>query len=380
MSQRTSTPQTTAADQYAVRMFEPEDREGYLSLFNRILSGGDDDWFAWKYEDNPFADHVPIVVATDGDRLVGAKSAVAQRIRVGDRAVNALQPADTMVDPDHRRQGLFSRMTEFMKEHYASRSPQLFFNFPNDKTLAGGLKHGWEEVGRVPTYYRIHRARSIAGDELPEPFGQGVDLLDPVLDAYRTARSQLVSAPPPDVTVEERDGVPSDVLAELYRRQVPDELHAERSEQFYEWRFENPKWTYRTYLAGRSGTGDGSSGPDVGVVTGSGTRDGQDIVNVVDVAPLAGTDRRPALKAALERICAHNGDADAITFSGHAVPEDLLSSFGFLADTEFPLSAASSPSAFASHPLTDDGSWTLDGRNIRRMDDWLVTFAEQDTR
>lgn len=381
MSQRPSTRQATDdTDQYDIRPFEPGDRDGYLSLYNRVLSGGGDGWFAWKYADNPFADHVPVVVATDGDSVVGAKSAVPQRVRVGDRTVDALQPADTMVDPDHRRQGLFSRMTEVMKERYVDRSPQLFFNFPNEKTLAGGKKHGWVEVGRVPTYYRIQRARGMVGDDLPSPLVAGLDLLDPVLDAYLNVRAELAPSPPADVAVEGRDGVPADVLAELYERAVPDELHAERSAAFYDWRFGNPKWTYRTYLAGLSGVDGGVSDPDVGVVVGTGTRDGQAMVNVVDVAPLAGTDRLPALRSALERICERQADVDVIAVSGHAIPADLLSSLGFLADTDVPLSLASSPSAMASYPLTENGSWSFDGRNIRRMDDWLVTFADQDTR
>lgn len=372
MSQSRSTSRSTAADQYDVRLFEPADRERYVALFDRVLSGADTDWFEWKYEDNPFADHVPIVVATDDDRLVGAKSAVAVRLRAGNETIDALQPADTMVHPDHRRRGLFSRMTEFMKAHYAPRSPELFFNFPNEKTLAGGRKHGWQEVGRLPTYYRIQRVSAMAGDQLSGPVERGFDLFDPFLDAYLTARTELVSLRP-DVRVIERDGVPADILADLYRRSVPDAIHAERSEQFYQWRFENPKWTYRTYLAGRSG-------PDVGVVTGSGVRDGTEMVNIVDVVPLVGTDRREALKAALTEVCLRNDDADVIAFSGQVIPEDLLSSLGFLADTEFPLSSVSSPNAFVSYPLTDDGSWTVAGRDVRNLDNWLVTFAEQDTR
>ncbi|SFS10648.1 Acetyltransferase (GNAT) domain-containing protein [Halomicrobium zhouii] len=381
MSQRPSTRQAAGAtDQYEIRPFEPGDRAEYLTLFDRVLSGGDDEWFAWKYADNPFADHVPIVVATDGDSVVGAKSAVPQRVRVGDRAVDALQPADTMVDPAHRRQGLFSRMTEVMKERYADRSQQLFFNFPNEMTLAGGKKHGWVEVGRVPTYYRIQRTRGIVGGELPAPLDRGLDLLDPVFDAYLTARGKLAPSSPPGVTVEENEDVPADVLADLYERAVPDELHVERSAAFYDWRFENPKWTYQTYLAGLAGSSGRLSEPDVGVVVGTSTIDGQDVANVVDVAPLAGGARLRALRAALERVCERHADADVIAVSGHAIPADLLSSLGFLADTDVPLSLVSSPSALASHPLTENGSWSIDGRNIRRMDDWLVTFADQDTR
>ena len=372
MSQ-TATPSVTADDdRYEIRPFEPADREGYMTLYDQILSGGDDDWFAWKYETNPFADEVPIVVATDGDRVVGAKSAVAIRLRAGDRTVDALQPADTMVHPDHRRRGLFSRMTEFMKDRYAGRSPQLFFNFPNERTLAGGLKHGWREVGRVPTYYRIQSGRAMVGDGLPGPVERGLGLLDPALGAYQRLRGAFVSTPI-DLTVEERDGVQADVMSDLYHRQIPAEIHAERSEQFYDWRFDNPKWTYRTYLAGRAG-------PEVGIVTGTGDVDGQRTVNLVDVAPLVGDERRPALKAALEAVCARNADADLLVVNGRAIPDDLLSSFGFLPDTSLPLSAVSTPSAFVSYPLTEDGSWTIGGRDVRQERNWMVTFAERDTR
>lgn len=371
-AQSSARRETTDTDECDVRMFEPGDRDGFIALYNHVLDSGGDHWFAWKYETNPFADHVPVVVAEKKGRVIGAKCAVTIRIRVGDRTVDALQPADTMVHPEHQRQGVFSRMTTFMKEYYAPRSPALFFNFPNEKTLAGARKHGWEMVGQVPTYYRIHRTSALVGNGSSGVAAPGFGLFDAVFGAYNRMRTGLGPSRP-DVPVEGHDGVPATILAELYRRSVPDELHAERSEEFYDWRFANPKWTYRTYLAGRSG-------PDVGVVTGVGTRDGQSVVNVVDVAPLSGSDRRPALYAALRRICADSEDADVITVSGHGVPKDVLASLGFLPDTGFPLSMVSSPSAFVSRPLSGDGHWTIDGHDVRHMDDWLLTFADQDTR
>lgn len=371
MHSTSTSSESTDDGQYDVRPFEPGDREGYLALHDQVLGGGGSEWFAWKYERNPFVDHVPIVVATEGDDVVGAKSAVAVTLRAGEETVDALQPADTMVHPDHRRRGLFSRMTEFTKEYYADRSATLFFNFPNERTLAGGLKHGWEQIGHLPTYYRIQDGASLAGATVRETLGPAAAVLDVAVDGYLTVRDGL--APVPDeVSVDVRDGVPADVLAELYRRNVPDRLHAERSEAFYEWRFDNPDWSYRTYLAG-------APDPDVAVVTGRGAKPGERVVNCMDVVPLVGDGRRRALAAVLGEICARNDDAAVVAASGRAIPDDLLRSFGFLADTQAPLSAVSSPSPYVTYALAD-GDWTVAGLDVRREDSWLLTFAEQDTR
>ncbi|MFC4549611.1 GNAT family N-acetyltransferase, partial [Halorussus sp. GCM10023401] len=178
-------------DAYAVRLYEPDDRDAYLSLYRRVFGAADATWFDWKYADNPYVDRVPMTVAEADGELVAAKPSLALRLSTPDGPVVALQPCDVMVDADHRRRGLYSRTTELLVEEYADRDPALFFNFPNAKTLAGSLKHGWEIVEEVTTYYRIQHPNRYLGADAGDALAA---LGDRLLDGLPVAESRAVDA------------------------------------------------------------------------------------------------------------------------------------------------------------------------------------------
>ncbi|GAB3664464.1 GNAT family N-acetyltransferase [Halopiger thermotolerans] len=362
-------------DPYTIRPYEPDDREDFLELYDQVLGDRDDEWFRWKYEDNPYVDHVPMIVATHEGRVVGTKPSFALELRAGERTLRALQPADVMVHEDHRRRGLYSRTTERLKERYRDREADLFFNFPNEATLSGSLKHGWRIVEEVPTYYRVQRP-----DALVDGDGHGrletlATAARPLASAYFRARGRLAD-PPSDVVVRRFADVPVERFVDLYERAVPGTLHAHRDETFYEWRFENPKWTYDAYVASRDGE------PIAGVVAGTRTRDGTTETCLTDVVPLARTrERRDGLEAILARVVADRRDSALLAASGRAVGPDLLGKFGFRSDQSLPFSKVTQPTTQVTYPLADDGGheWTVAGRAIADPSNWTVTFAEQDT-
>ncbi|ADD04929.1 GNAT family acetyltransferase [Natrialba magadii ATCC 43099] len=152
---RSTRPRPQAS--YTVRPFRPSDRSAFLSLYDEVFDRKrGTGWFRWKFERNPFVDHVPIIVAERGGELVGARSFFAQPVRNGETVFPAFQPCDTMVHSDHRRQGLFGRMNELALERYAGQAqdPAFCFNFPNEHSKQGNINHGWRDVGSVPMYYR----------------------------------------------------------------------------------------------------------------------------------------------------------------------------------------------------------------------------------
>lgn len=356
---------------YTVRPWTSGDRSAFLDLHERVFGGGHADWFAWKFEDNPYTDHMPIVVAeSDGD-LVGAKPAWPLRLRAGEESILAYELTDAMVHPDHRREGLFSRMTAFTKRYYADRDPDLFFNFPNRKTMAGAIKHGWVHVGRVPTFYRVQTHEAVLDGGAA---GGLAAHLTPLVRTALRATDRVVGAP--DASVVRHDGVPPGRLAALYRQRVPDALHARRDETFYEWRYGRPGWTYRAYTADGDGT-------PAGMVVGVGRHDGMCVLQLADVVPLVGDGRRPALAALLQRVLADHSGVDLVVTSGEAVPPRMLLSHGFLPDTWPPLEWICRPTNHVAYSLSDPdrhGSrWTVGGRDVRRSETWRLTFAEQDT-
>jgi GNAT superfamily N-acetyltransferase len=362
------------ASEYIVRPFEEGDREPFLSLFKQTFTGvATDEWFDWRYVDNPYLDHVPIFVAERDGELAGARPYLAFEMQVDDDRHVALQTCDTMVHPDHRRQGLFTRMTERSVEFYATREPAFTFNVPNALSRPGYLKLGWQVVGDLTTYYRVQHPRAMIGDA-SGAMRYANSAATVASRGYLGARDRLLGIDR-TVTVERYFDVPVATLAALYRTGPPDGIHAVRDERFYGWRFRNPNWSYETYVASRS------DGPVAAAVVGSRTMKGVAATYLTDVVPMAWTDaRREALEVLLARIVADHADADVLAFCGEAVPHRTLRAFGFLPDDRLPLSLAASPTVLVSCPL--DGTyrqWEVDGRPLDELTSWSLAFCEQNT-
>jgi hypothetical protein len=354
---------------YEIRYIEQGDKAAYLDLYETVLNRTQTAaWFEWKYEQNPYVDHVPIVVATAEGEVVGARSFFALRLRVDDEPQVVMEPCDTMVHADHRRRGLFTRMTRLAIDRYEGRHP-LLFNFPNQYSLKGNLELGWEIVAERSQYYRIERpAALVPATDGNTALRLAATAATPFVRAYYGLRDRR-SPPNSDTSIRTTDGVPADVLADLYQRSIPAAIHTVRDRRFYDWRFDNPDWTYRTTIASTGGT------PRAAVVTGTAdpAESGRTVTKLTDVVPLqaAPTD---VLGALLHQIVAENTETDVFVAPPEGIPGDVLSRAGFHADSRFPLSLLASETTHVVRSLGSDQS----GTDRTDPDNWLLTFAERD--
>ncbi|QCS41336.1 GNAT family N-acetyltransferase [Natrinema versiforme] len=343
-----STP-TRTATRYTVRTFEPDDREAFLSLYETVF--GHDrgaDWFRWKFRENPYVDHVPILVASADGEPVGFRSFFAQEMRVGDTVRIAFQPCDTMVHADHRGRGLFGRMNERAIERYADGRPSFFFNFPNENSKPGNLAHGWREIGTVPAYYRPQNPVSALGETRDaEPRGGSTELqsadegaanavadtLEGAIATSHRAGDKLLVDSDGDFDVERYETPPADTLAAIYRRSIPDSIHTNRSVAFYRWRFANPEHSYAAYVARRDGE------PVAALVVSS----VGDHARIVDTLPRTLEQESDALNRLLVAALDQYSDRSYVEAFGETVPAPLR--FRFYPDTRLPLSALIRPTS-----------------------------------
>ncbi|HMB51178.1 MAG TPA: GNAT family N-acetyltransferase [Natronoarchaeum rubrum] len=357
---------------YDLRQFGPSDRAEFASLYETVFGvARTERWFDWKFRENPFVDGVPITVAVDpDDGVVGARPMFALPMATGHSEFLALQPCDAMVHPEHRRQGLFTRMTEHAIERYDDHEAALFFNFPNEQSAAGNRKLGWRDVGTLSTYYRVQSPRAWVNPD------DGVETVaataaDAVATGYLRARDALAPSVE-DVTVERHPEPPAELLASLYRSAVPTGFHAVRNEAYMRWRYRNPRWSYRTYVAR-----DDADRPLAAAVVGRKSEGGTTAVRLTDVVPTPPDEG--SLAALLAAVLSDAGDADAVA-APSCLPEDLLARFGFHADTTPPLSYVGAATIHVARPATVDADdWTLFGRSVTDADNWALTFGEQDT-
>lgn len=356
-----------AQSDYGVRRFRPDDVDDLLALYREVFDGDRDrEWFAWKYEENPYVYHVPVFVAETAGELVGARPFFALELSVNGRRHLALQPGDTMVHPDHRGRGLFGRMNEAAIDQYSDRDASFFFAFPDEGSAAGYLERGWRRVADQPTYYRVQdpaglRESSSAWASL------GGRALKPLLDGYNRLSTHRLSTPEA-VTVERYDSVPSAMLAGIEYDRRRKGIHVHRDVRFYDWRFRNPAREYAAYVAERGGE------PVAGLVAAT-SEDGA-TVRLTDVTPLPTGDDHAGLEALLHRVVREYDDAGVVV-APPVFPEGLARRAGFRRDDRRPLSAVTSRTTHVVRGLSD--GWTVDGLDITDADNWQLTFAEGET-
>ena len=356
--------------EYEVRQYRPRDREEFLSLYSAVMGDEKQDrWFDWKYAENPYTDHVAMLVGVCEGTIVGARPFFALPVSINGEDEVALQPGDTMVHPDHRRQGLFTRMTEQAIERYTNEHP-FFFNFPNHRSRGGYLKLDWEIVSERSAYYRIEHPERV-GASLSDR--KAIELLStlssPIVQGYYQFQD-ITTSVPAQANIRTESEPPAAELATLYRPATPDAIHVLREEQFYQWRFNNPDWEYTTYLL------DGETDPEAAIVTGTSDTDDLTTTQFVDVLPLETPSKR-ALRGLLGQILADHTETDLFVAPPEGIPDSVLRAFGFHADTVPPFSLLTTQTTHVVRSLTD--SWTQNELQIADPGSWQMTLVEKDT-
>ncbi len=359
-------------DEYVIRRFQPGDEDDFLDLYHDVWGHRRDrDWFVWRFERVPYVDHVPMFVAERDGTVVGTRPFLAFPLHVGRDRSLALLTVDTMVHPDHRRNGLFTCMTERAVEFYADRDPAFCFNQPTADALAGFRKLGWDPVAPTETHYRVQSPSALVAGRTDRPAARALArAADAGANGYLRARDALATRPSLDVTSE--PGVATGALADLHRSADPAGIHAVRDRTFLDWRFDSPEWDRHTYLAR-----DGDR-PVAGLLVRTRTVDDRvRLAQIADVAPLDAPDRRrDALHALLGAVVADHDDADLLAAPGRSLPDDALSAYGFHSDQRPPLARfRGGDCRLAVRPLGD----RTPGVDLHDPGNWRLTFAERDT-
>lgn len=355
---------------YRIRHYQPTDRDGFLSLYATVMEDAKgEDWFDWKYADNPYIDHVPMFVASYQGNIVGARPLFALPVVITGKPEVALQPADAMVHPDHRRRGLFSRMMEQTIDGYSDNYP-FYFTFPNNVSGPAHVKHGGEIVSTRSSYYRVENPHNLAKSRTGQSTIRLIGKIStPVAKGYYNLRD-FTTPEESSVTIRTESEVPAELLVSLYRNAVPDQIHAHRDERFYRWRFKNPDWEYTTYIA------ESETDPVAAIITGTSVGRELTTTKFTDIVPL---EAQPdsALRSLISQILTDCSETDEFIVPPQGFPESILDRFGFHADTTPPFSLVASQTTHVVRTLTN--SWKHRGQDIRDQENWFMTFVEDDT-
>jgi GNAT superfamily N-acetyltransferase len=157
------------ASELTIRPYEDTDEQRVLELISGSLGGGPagrrpPEYFRWKHLQNPFGRSFMILAEYEGE-LVGFRALMRWRFAIGDRRVEAVRPVDTVTHPDHRGRGVFSTLTRTALDRVRDEV-DLVFNTPNQNSLPGYVKMGWQVAGTVPFRVAVRRPLAFARSRL----------------------------------------------------------------------------------------------------------------------------------------------------------------------------------------------------------------------
>jgi len=122
---------------------------------NHLDESFSDDFFIWKHLENPFGKSFAMG-AWDDDKLVGLRMFMRwEFIGFNQETIKAIRPVDTVTHKEYRGKGIFKDLTlrglDIAKNEY-----NLIFNTPNQNSLPGYLKMGWNKINiQQPFIYAI---------------------------------------------------------------------------------------------------------------------------------------------------------------------------------------------------------------------------------
>jgi hypothetical protein len=233
----------------------PADREAQCRLFNTCFRKNKQvDTFVWKYEQNP---HGPAVsrVALDGSgRVVGAYSYVPRRFRRDGKRIVLMQASDAMVDPDARRQGIFTGLDDVVSEASAALGIPWAFAYSGRLSYNGFLGNGWKDIGKASVYR--YRYRSERGLRRMGRIGSLAACAAPLLDLNwsRRDRRRFDSQPSRLIRMERFERS----VDELCEAAIPARgLFGERDAEWLNWRYvDSPSSRQECYILPGQASGE----------------------------------------------------------------------------------------------------------------------------
>jgi GNAT superfamily N-acetyltransferase len=160
---------STPPSSYTVHGYTREALPQILVLLQQTLGNSGavrktEDFWLWKHHENPFGASYGLY-AWDESNAEAASLRVLMRWTFRDRAgtiFHGVRAVDTATHPNHQRHGLFTILTSQAVTELTEQHIDLIFNTPNQKSLPGYLKMGWQIAAEWPLYLRPLRAARMA--------------------------------------------------------------------------------------------------------------------------------------------------------------------------------------------------------------------------
>lgn len=195
-----------------------------------------EEYFKWKYIDNPNTEYPLGIVALHKGRVIGFRGYYATRFEIPAKSKDliVLVAGDTCVHPDYRRKGLSVLMGDLAMDTF-SGTYKIFLNMTTTApSLPGYLKMGFQPIAKKAylSHYRFSGFLRYLMTYKKQPSLENrkitLGTFDQVILSDRTKPEEMAAICTRETTLRQR-------------------IRLFKDERFFRWRFKNPFKRYRFY-------------------------------------------------------------------------------------------------------------------------------------
>ena len=195
--------------EYTIRPANDNDKDSVLNLLNDVFSEnqrtsyvrGDDYWY-WKYINNPFGKAILSVAEFNGT-IIGVDNLWPWQLVQNDVVIMALQACDSVVHPGFRGKGVFRALRTNGIKIAKNRGYSFLFNYPNKNSLHLNRSLNYSYLGKIPWFVKIINPirfiKSLKDDLVAEPsyiddkYSVDITVLDEMADRYSQKKNSLIN-------------------------------------------------------------------------------------------------------------------------------------------------------------------------------------------
>ncbi len=231
---------------YEIAFYQPEHLDGVQAVLRGVWPydpGTLARFFQWRHVENPYTDGVRGIVALHRGQPVGFRGYMAGRFAAGatGQDIDVLYPCDTVVSPEHRNQGLSTRMGKFASE-FGRAGYRVFLNLTNSANSRPGYRSlGFQPFGKRVMLLRDgwNPVRWAVCALSKQQFNVGGGPYAPGRLRFGRAGNVLISETPR----------PAEMAAIIAAEKVEGAmLRVKQDAAFFAWRYRNPVRRYVFYF------------------------------------------------------------------------------------------------------------------------------------
>ena len=184
--------------------------------------------WSWKHEQNAFGNSF-VLLAEENSDIIGVRAFMQWNWLWNGIIYKAIRAVDTATHPGHQGKGIFKKLTLKQIEICKEQGIHFVYNTPNEQSMPGYLKMGWEKQGRMPLKLKILRPFSMAYSKSLNK-NKFASLLNEDVSPVQTWNTDIID------------------LFKKYQPQQTNQLGTNITSAYIAWRYaENPLYRYNYF-------------------------------------------------------------------------------------------------------------------------------------